>query len=325
MDVYIVHSICSANFRFRFTIDCSAFFVSMEDFPVMIERFSFRRLFSLICAIALVFSSVPSLAEGMEPATTHAIENETPVLEADAANTQSASANETAGENALFGIAISKPIATEAPVHLDVALDFSAYRVENEASEPLVEYDTDNAYVTMDLARLLRDDSLGDVKETTVSTSEADISAIAVESLHAAAEDASDDIRYEDGALIMTDDGQIDLTDGANTVSVPVKGYSILLSKLLIADGVTISVLSGFVPAGSSPVLDQLSQEEAESARSAPLLRSAATSSAAAQPSLPPFRMAPLQRRAAPDRSRMTFPMRPAIQSRQATPRTPAN
>ena len=131
----------------------------------MIERFSFRRLFSLICAIALVFSSVPSLPEGMEPAATHAIENETPMLEADASNAQSTSANGTAGENALFGIAISKPIATEAPVHLDVALDFSAYRAEDEASEPLVEYDTDNAYITMDLARLLRDTAWATLKK----------------------------------------------------------------------------------------------------------------------------------------------------------------
>ncbi len=71
-------------------------------------------------------------------------------------------------------------------------------------------------------------------------------------------------VTYADGSVRVTGDGSVVLTDGEYTLNIVVTNYSKLLADRLEADGVSVEVVEGEVPAGSTVTYEALSADETE-------------------------------------------------------------
>lgn len=219
-----------------------------------------HRLLAFICAIVLTLSPLSTLSEGLE-------EDTAPVIVPEETT--------DAGSNGIFGILISHSAAQqeESGLRLDMDIDFSAFDPEGEEALSLVSYDTVNARVLVDLAALLSGQQLGAVQADIAYEEEEETEELSAEQAAAKEidvtklsmeEDAAGDVRFEAGNLLLTGDGSVRLTDGEDSLQITVRGYDALLAHQMTADGVTIEVLSGFVPAGSAPAFAALGEEQAE-------------------------------------------------------------
>ncbi len=114
-----------------------------------------------------------------------------------------------------------------------------------------------NDGVAIDVASLLAGETGDSLIVEASATADVD-----VENLEATA--AEGGVTYADGAIKVTGDGAITLTDSVYTIIINVTNYQTLVEKELKADGVTVEVIDGEVPAGSTVTYEALSDAHTE-------------------------------------------------------------
>ena len=111
--------------------------------------------------------------------------------------------------------------------------------------------------VAIDVASLLAGDKESTLSVNVEGDNNAEVSSLDIAALEAVSAEGS--VEYAEGAIKVTGDGAITLTDGTYTLIIVVTNYTGLTKKVL-GDGVEISVLDGDVPMGASATYTDLSE-----------------------------------------------------------------
>ena len=114
-----------------------------------------------------------------------------------------------------------------------------------------------NDGVAIDVASLLAGDKESTLSVNVEGDNSAEVSSLDIAALEVVS--TEDGVEYADGAIKVTGDSAITLTDGTYTLIIVVTNYTGLTKKVL-GDGVEISVLDGDVPMGASATYTDLSE-----------------------------------------------------------------
>lgn len=147
-----------------------------------------------------------------------------------------------------------------------INLDFTGFEpYPKEGVDATFIYDTDNCDIRVSVESVLSIALNAEAAGDGVISEKAEIENFEIDWTKVETVSAKGGVALEEGALVISGDGSIVLSDGEKTLTINITGITKLSEEILKADGVEIKVEEGNIPLGSQAQYTQNSEEKTAS------------------------------------------------------------